>query len=90
MIKYTFTSTDGSKCEMITVSKDMVRNASLSAEAFDDLVMEYRKDNVSITQAYHKAEQTHMSVFGKPRYSDHNSYKVSYSIRHNKKNESPR
>jgi len=88
-IKYTFTSTDGSKCEMVMVSKDMVRNASLSAEAFDDLVMEYRRDNVSITQAYYKAEETHKNIFGKPRYSDHGSYKASYSYRHNKKNEDP-
>lgn len=84
-MKYTFISTDGSKCEMITVSKDMVRNASLSAEAFDDLVMEFRKDNVSMTEAYYKAEITHTNVFGKPRYSDHGSYKASYSYRHNKR-----
>lgn len=89
MIKYTFISTDGSKCEMITVSKDLVRNASLSAEAFDDLVMEFRKDNVSLSQAYYKAEETHMNIFGKPRYSDHNSYKASYSIRH-RRHENPR
>lgn len=87
-IKYTFVSTDGSKCEMITVSKDMVRNASLSAEAFDDLVMEYRKGNVSLTEAYYKAEETHMNIFGKPRYSDHGSYKANYSRRH-RKNEDP-
>lgn len=85
MIKYTFIHTDGTKCEMVTVSKDMVRNATLTAEAFDDLVMEFRKDNVSSTEAYYKAEQTHMNIFGRPRYSDHSTYKSSYSRRHKKK-----
>jgi hypothetical protein len=86
-MKYTFISTDGSKCEIVTISKDLLKNASMSADSFDDLVMTFRKDNVSLTQAYHKAEEVHEHYFGKPRYSDHGSYKARYSYRHNRKKE---
>ena len=84
-IKYTFVSTDGSKCDLVTVSKDLLKNANMSAESFDDLVISFRKENVSLTDAYYKAEEVHEFYFGKPRYSDHGSYKASYSYRHNKK-----
>lgn len=84
-MKYTFVSTDGSKCDLVVVSKALLENATMSAERFDQLVMTYSKDNVSMTEAYHKAEETHTNIFGKPRYSDHNSYKARYSFRHNKK-----
>lgn len=85
MIKYTFISTDGSKCDIVTISKDLLKNATMSAESFDDLVMRFRKEDVSLTDAYHRAEEIHEHYFGKPRYSDHGSYKASYSYRHNKK-----
>lgn len=81
-IKYTFISTDGSKCDIVCVSKDLLKNASMSAESFDDLVMTFRKENISITEAYYKAEEVHEHYFGKPRYSDNGSYKASYSYRH--------
>lgn len=83
-VNYTFQSTDGSRCEIVTVSKDLLKNATMSAEAFDDLVISFRKDNVSLTDAYYKAEEVHEFYFGKTRYSDHGSYKSSYSYRHNK------
>lgn len=84
MIKYTFIYTDGSKCDIVTISKDLLRNASMSADAFDDLVMEFRKENMSMTEAYYKAEEVHEHYFGRPRYSDHGSYKARYSQRHKK------
>jgi hypothetical protein len=84
-MNYTFASTDGSKCDMVVISKDLIKNASMSAESFDELVMTFRKENTSLTDAYHKAEEVHEHYFGKPRYTDHGSYKASYSYRHNKK-----
>jgi hypothetical protein len=84
MIKYTFINTDGSRCDIVTISKDLLKNASMSAEGFDDLVIKFHKDNMSLTQAYYKAEDVHEHYFGKPRYSDHGSYKASYSYRHKK------
>lgn len=84
-IKYTYVHTDGSKCDIVTISKDLLKNASMSAESFDDLVMTFRKQNVTYSEAYYKAEEVHQEYFGKTRYSDHLSYKASYSYRHNKK-----
>jgi len=83
-IKYTLIHTDGSKCDIVTISKELLKNASMSADGFDDLVMSFRKENVSLTQAYFKAEEVHEHYFGKSRYSDHNSYKASCSYRHKK------
>lgn len=84
-MKYTYISTDGSKCDIVCISKDLLQNATMSSDSFDDLVMTFRKENVSLTEAYHKAEEVHEHYFGRPRYSDHGSYKASYSFRHNKK-----
>jgi hypothetical protein len=83
-MKYTYTSTDGSKCEIVTISKDLLKNCTMSADAFDELVFTFRKDNVSMTEAYYKAEEVHEHYFGRPRYTDHGSYKSSYSYRHKK------
>jgi len=83
-IKYTFIHTDGSKCDIVTISKDLLKNASMSAESFDELVMSFRKEDISLTDAYFKAEEVHEHYFGKSRYSDHGSYKASYSYRHKK------
>lgn len=84
-MKYTYVSTDGSKCDIVTVSKDLLRNCTMSAEVFDDLVINFSKENITLTEAYFKAEQVHEFYFGKQRYSDHVSYKNSLSYRHNKK-----
>lgn len=81
-IKYTFISTDGAKCDIVTVSKDLLQNATMSAEKFDELVLTFRKENVTLTEAYYRAEEIHEEYFGRPRYSDVGSYKVSYSYRH--------
>jgi hypothetical protein len=84
-MKYTYISTDGSKCDIVTVSKDLLKNCTMSADVFDDLVINFSKENISLTEAYHKAEEVHEHYFGKPRYTDHGSYRASYSYRHNKK-----
>jgi ABC-type xylose transport system substrate-binding protein len=84
-MKYTFISTDGSKCDIVTVSKDLLKNATMSAEVFDDLVISFTKENISMTEAYYKAEEVHEEYFGRPRYTDHGVYKSSYSHRHNRK-----
>lgn len=83
-MKYTFVSTDGSKCDIVCISKDLLINASMSAEKFDDLVMNFHKENLSMTEAYYRAEEVHEHYFGKARYTDHGSYKSSYSYRHKK------
>jgi hypothetical protein len=84
-MKYTYISTDGSKCDIVTVSKDLLKNCTMRADVFDDLVINFSKENISLTEAYHKAEEVHEHYFGKPRYTDHGSYRASYSYRHNKK-----
>lgn len=84
-IKYTYVSTDGTKCDIVTVSKDLLQNASMSAEVFDNLVISFSKENISLTEAYYKAEEVHEHYFGKPRYTDHGVYKSSYSQRHKRK-----
>jgi hypothetical protein len=85
MIKYTYISTDGATCDIVTLPKSLIKNCTMDAEAFDDLVMNFRKENVTFTEAYHKAEEVHEHYFGRPRYTDHGSYKASYSYRHNHK-----
>lgn len=82
-LRMTIESTDGA-CDIITMPKVLVKNCSMSAEGFDDLVMSFYKNNVSHTEAYRMAESVHEHYFGRPRYTDHGSYKSSYSYRHKK------
>lgn len=74
-INYTFTSTDGSKCEIVTISKDVLKNCTMSAEGFEQLFFDQVRVSTTYVEAYEKAEEEHERVFEKRRYSDYNSFR---------------
>jgi hypothetical protein len=72
---YTITSTDGTSCEIVVMPKVMVKDCTLTAEGFDELFFSFMKGDTKQTEAFEKANTLHEHYFGKPRYSDYNSFR---------------
>ena len=87
-MKYTFVSTDGSKCDIVTVSKDVLKNATLTAHGFEEVFFSEARTSSTYTEAYEKVEIWHEELFGKRKYSDYNSFRNTKTQR-KKKNEDP-
>lgn len=83
-IKYTFIHTDGSKDDVITISSNLLKNASMSADVFEDLFFDAAKTSTTYMEAYEKIEVLHEEVFNKRRYSDYDSFRKVKERRHNK------
>lgn len=83
-IEYTFISTDGSKCDIVIISKDLLKNASMTSEGFDNLFFDALKTSSTHVEAYEKAEQVHYQYFEKNKYSSYESFK-SIMYRNHKK-----
>lgn len=80
-IKYTFVSTDGSKCEVVQVSTDLLKNASLTADGFEQAFFTEARTSSTYMEAYEKVEVFHEELFGKRKYSDYNSFRNSKTQR---------
>ena len=74
-IKYTYVHTDRSKCDIITISKDLLKNASMSAEVFEELFFDASRTSTTYMEAYEKVEIIHEQYFEKRRYSDYDSFR---------------
>lgn len=86
--KYTFVSTDGSKDDIVTISRDLLSNATMTAAGFEEVFFDETRTSATYVEAYEKVEVFHEEVFGKRKYSDYNSFRNSKSQRY-KKNEDP-
>jgi hypothetical protein len=73
-VKYTFVSTDG-KCDIVTVSKDLLQNCTLTAEGFEQVFFTEARTSTTYIEAYEKAEAWHEETFNKRRYSDYDSFR---------------
>ena len=73
--KYTYVSTDGTRCDIVTVSKDLLKNCTMSADGFEQLFFGHTQTSSTYTEAYEKAEDEHEKLFEKRRYSDYNSFR---------------
>jgi hypothetical protein len=74
-LKYTITTTDGSSCEIITMPKVLIQQASLTYEGFEDVFHSFLKGDTSHKEAYYRAEKIHESYFGKEKYANYESFK---------------
>jgi hypothetical protein len=84
-MKYTYVSTDGSKCDIAIVSKDLLRNCTMTAESFNDVFYDALKTSVTHIEAYEKAEGFHYEYFEKRRYSSYEAFKQIQYRNHKKK-----
>jgi peptide methionine sulfoxide reductase MsrA len=84
-MKYTYVSTDGSKCDIVTVSKDLLKNCTMTAQAFDEVFFDELRTSVTHMEAYEKAENFHYTYFEKRRYSSFEAFKQIQYRNHKKK-----
>jgi len=67
--------------DITIIPTSIAKGCTLSAASFDEVFMEKLRESKTHIEAYEKAEQLHESYFGKRKYSDHDSFKVSKSNR---------
>jgi hypothetical protein len=79
-VKYTFVSTDG-KCDIVTVSRDLLQNCTLTAEGFEQVFFNEARTSTTYVEAYEKVEAWHEEMFNKRKYSDYNSFRNSKTQR---------
>lgn len=84
-IKYTFISTDGEKCDIVTLPKDVIKNATLTSEGFEEVFFSQARTSSSYMEAYEKVEAWHEDTFGRRKYSDYNSFRNAKTQRHKSK-----
>lgn len=82
-IKYTFVSTDG-KCDIVTLPKDLLRNATLTSDGFEQVFFTEARTSSTYVEAYEKVEAWHEDVFGRRKYSDYNSFRNTKTQRKKK------
>lgn len=75
--KLTIQSTDGDRCDLVTLPKLITKEASMSPRGFDELFFCFLGPGVTHVEAYEKAENVHQRYFDKPRYSDYDSFRKS-------------
>lgn len=81
-MKYNYFYTDGSKCEIVTVSKDLLQNCNMTAEGFEQCFFNAAKTSSTYMEAYEKVEIMHEDLFNHRRYSDYDSFRKSKAQRH--------
>jgi hypothetical protein len=75
-IKYVLSSTDG-KGDFISLPRKFVQGCQMEPRAFEELFFSMCDGVKSYSKAYHEAEEIHIKVFGKPKYSDYSSFKFA-------------
>ena len=80
-IKYTFVSTDGSKCDIVEVSG---KHLTMTADGFEELFFNAARTSSTYMEAYEKVEVWHEETFGKRKYSEYNSFRNAKTQRHHK------
>jgi hypothetical protein len=86
-MKYTYVYTDGSKGEIVTISRNLLTDSTMTAAGFEEVFFDETRTSITYIEAYEKAETFHEEVFGKRRYSDYDSFRKAKDQKHNKKND---
>lgn len=78
-LRYVVHQLDGSG-DIISLPRTFLKGLSMSADRFKEVFSEFNECHNSVI-AYEKAEEIHERLFGAPRYSDYDSFRVSMSKR---------
>lgn len=66
--------------DIISVPRCFLRGFRMSAEAFAEYYKDLTRECNRVT-AYEKLEDIHERLFGRPRYSDYDSFRVTFGKR---------
>ena len=75
-LKYVLYSTDG-RGDFVTLPRKFIQGCQMEPRAFEELFFSMCDNTKSYNKAYHEAEDVHIRIFGKPKYSDYNSFKFA-------------
>lgn len=78
-LRYVVHQLDGSG-DIISLPRTFIKGCMMSADKFEEVFSEFKECNNNVI-AYEKAEEIHERLFGTPRYSDYDSFRVSMSKR---------
>lgn len=73
-IKYVVHQLDGSG-DIISIPRTFMKGCAMRKDKFAELFYEFAKDHNQVI-AYEKAEEFHERLFGRPRYSDYDSFRM--------------
>jgi hypothetical protein len=79
-LKYVIYSTDG-RGDFVTLPRKFIQGCQMEPRAFDDLFVSLCDGVKKGSTAYYEAEEIHVKIFGKPKYSDYQSFKSVKSQR---------
>lgn len=71
--KYVLYSTDG-RGEFVTLPRSFVQGCTMKPTQFEEMYNSFCTDSKNYTEAYHKAEDLHVKLFGEQKYSDFHSF----------------
>lgn len=77
-LKYVLYSTDG-RGDFVTLPRKFVHGCQMEPRTFKELYYSLCDTKKTYTQAYYEAEEIHVKIFGKPKYSDYASFRVQMS-----------
>lgn len=80
-VKWTLESIGTFTDDVIVLPKTIARGCSMTASGFDELFFDKLKTSSTHIEAYEKAEGIHESIFGKRRYKEYDSFRISKSQR---------
>ena len=78
-LRYVVHQLDGSG-DIISLPRTFMRGCMMSADKFEEVFCELKSSHNNLI-AYEKTEEIHERLFGSPRYSDYDSFRVSMSKR---------
>lgn len=80
-IRYVLHATDGRQNDLITLPRKFVAGCVMKSEQFEEVYFEFTLEN-KYSEAYRKAEDLHVKLFGVQKYSSYESFKVQMSKKH--------
>lgn len=75
-LKYVLYSTDG-RGDFVTLPRNFVHGCQMEPKAFEDLFFSLCDGVKKYSTAYYEAEDIHVRIFGKPKYSDYSSFRFA-------------
>lgn len=76
-LRYVVHQLDG-RGDIIALPRTFLKGLSMSADRFEEVFSEFKERHNNV-MAYEKAEELHERLFGSPRYSDYDSFRVTMS-----------
>lgn len=72
-LEWTFETTDGAN-DIVALPRVIANECSMSFTAFENIFTSYIGTSKTNLEAYHRAEEKHIEILGRKKYSDYLSF----------------